>query len=271
MNQSPTAPLLRFYKTPGMPCPYLEQRQERLIFTRLDGPQPAALHNVLAHAGFRRSHNIVYRPDCDGCSACVPVRVRARDFRPTRSQRRVIARNRHLSVSVEPAVAITEHYQQFARYQASRHAEGSMAEMDFEEYRAMIENTPVGTTLSEYRDASGKLWGVGLTDRLKDGLSMVYSFFEPDRHRLSLGTFIILDHLRLAAGMGLDYVYLGYWIGECSKMSYKTRFRPLEMLGRSGWRIFEPDAEPGTFRVDAQPEAADGTDEKQNWRALRFD
>lgn len=254
-----------------MPCPYLEGRQERLIFARLDGMQPAALHNVLAHAGFRRSHNIVYRPDCETCSACVPVRVRARHFRPTRSQRRVIARNRDLTASVVPAKATPLHFRQFARYQASRHADGSMAEMDFDEYVAMVENTPVQTMLIEYRTADGVLCGVGLTDHLKDGLSMVYSFFEPSQHRRSLGTYIILDHIRRAASMGLDYVYLGYWIGDSGKMSYKTRFRPLEMLGRSGWRNFDAAGDHATPRIEAEADAESESGEPESWRAWRFD
>ena len=254
-----------------MPCPYLEDRQERLVFARLDGRQPAALHNVLAHAGFRRSHNIVYRPDCENCSACVPVRLRARDFRPTRSQRRVIAKNVELSASIVPAEAAADHFRQFTRYQASRHAEGSMSDMDFDEYAAMVENTPVETMLVEYRDVHGRLCGVCLTDRLKDGLSMVYSFFEPDHHRKSLGTFMILDHIRLTASMGFDYVYLGYWISECSKMSYKTRFRPLEMLDRSGWRTFDPAGDHGQPQIGAEPDAEDLTVEAGNWRTWRFD
>lgn len=254
-----------------MPCPYLKGRQERLIFARLDGMQPAALHNVLAHAGFRRSHNIVYRPDCEDCSACVPVRVRARDFQPTRSQRRVIARNKGLTASIIPASASAEHFQQFVRYQASRHADGSMADMDFDEYAAMVEDTPVETMLVEYRDAEGALCGVGLTDRLKDGLSMVYSFFEPDHGRRSLGTFMILDHLRLSASLGLDYVYLGYWVGECSKMSYKTRFNPLEMLHRSGWQTFDAEADHFAPQIEAETDTEDDAAEAGNWRAWRFD
>jgi arginine-tRNA-protein transferase len=271
MNQSPAASLLRFFRTPGMPCPYLEGRQERLIFARLDGMQPAALHNVLAHAGFRRSHNIVYRPDCESCSACVPVRIRAKDFRATRSQRRVIAKNKELAASIVPAKASPDHFRQFARYQASRHADGSMADMDFDEYAAMVENTPVQTMLVEYRDAAGVLCGVGLTDHLKDGLSMVYSFFEPGQQRRSLGTFIILDHIRRAAAMGLDYVYLGYWIGESAKMSYKARFRPVEMLDRSGWRTFDPAGDHVQSRIEAEPDSEDEIAESANWRAWRFD
>lgn len=268
MNQSPAA-LLRFFRTPAMPCPYLEGRQERLIFARLDGMHSAALHNVLAHAGFRRSHNIVYRPDCEGCSACVPVRLRAREFQPTRSQRRVLARNNELTASTGPAIASPDHFRQFERYQASRHADGSMADMDFDEYSAMVENTPVETMLVEYRDPDGVLCGVALTDHLKDGLSMVYSFFEPDQHRRSLGTFMILDHIRRAAQLGLDHVYLGYWISDCSKMSYKTRFRPLEMLDRSGWQTFDPAGDHAPPQIEAEP--LDDITESANWRAWRFD
>ncbi len=240
MNQNPTIPVVKFYKTPPMPCPYLVGRQEQLIFTRLEGVHRDALHDVLAGAGFRRSHGIVYRPECDGCAACVPVRVRAGDFTMSRSIRRIAGRNRGVSSAVADSTATAEHYDLFARYQDSRHGNGSMASMDFEDYRAMVEHSPVETILVEYRDQDGTLFGAALTDRLKDGLSMVYSFFDPDHRSRSPGTYIIVDHIGLTLSLGLGYVYLGYWIAGSPKMAYKKRFRPLEVLGRSGWRLAEP-------------------------------
>lgn len=242
MNKPPDTPLVRFYKTPTMRCPYLEGRQEQLVFTHLRGDNADHLHSVLAQAGFRRSHNIVYRPDCDGCAACIPVRVRAMDFAPRRPFRRVLKRNASLSAGIAAPIATAEQYELFARYQASRHENGSMSHMDFAEYRSMIEDTPVDTMLIEYREPDSVLYGVALTDRLRDGLSMVYSFFEPDAEERSPGTYIILDHIGRARAMALPYVYLGYWIADCEKMAYKRRFAPLEILGRTGWRL---DARPG--------------------------
>jgi arginine-tRNA-protein transferase len=236
MNKLPDTPLVRFYKTPAMRCPYLADHQERLIFAHLRGEQADSLHNVLAQAGFRRSHNIVYRPDCDSCSACVPVRVRVRDFAPSRAFRRVLGRNANVQSVMLPPLASPKHFRQFTAYQESRHHDGSMAHMDFEEYRAMVEDTPVETMLIEYRDADQAAFGVALTDRLRDGLSMVYSFFSPERAERSPGTYMILDHIRRARQLGLPHVYLGYWIADCEKMAYKARFRPVEELTKTGWR-----------------------------------
>ncbi|MSO65922.1 MAG: arginyltransferase [Alphaproteobacteria bacterium] len=237
MNQLPETPPVHFYKTPAMRCPYLADRQERLVFAHLRGDHADTLHNVLAQAGFRRSHNIVYRPDCDGCSACVPVRVLATGFRPTTSFRRILAHNRAVESVVLPTVASPEHFRQFSAYQAIRHSDGSMARMDFEEYRAMVEDSPVDTTVIEYRDPDYGLVGVALTDRLRDGLSMVYSFFNPAYERRSPGTFMILDHIERARRLGLPHVYLGYWISDSTKMAYKQKFRPLEWLSRTGWQL----------------------------------
>ncbi len=237
MNKPPDTPLVRFYKTPTMRCPYLDGRQEQLVFTHLRGDNADQLHSVLAQAGFRRSHNIVYRPDCNGCNACIPVRVRAMDFTAGRNMRRAIRRNASLSASIVAPIATAEQYDLFTRYQFSRHENGSMSHMDFAEYRSMVEDTPVDTMLIEYREPDSVLFGVALTDRLRDGLSMVYSFFEPDAEERSPGTFIILDHIARARDLELPYVYLGYWIADCEKMAYKRRFAPLEILGRSGWRL----------------------------------
>ena len=241
MNHSPKIPVMKFYKTPPIPCPYIDGRQEQLIFTRLGGPHCDALHDVLAGAGFRRSHGIVYRPECEGCAACVPVRVRAGEFKMSRSLRRIANRNNGVSAAIVDSTATAEHFDLFARYQASRHGEGSMADMDFDDYQAMVEHSPVDTILIEYRDPDGSLFGAALTDRLKDGLSMVYSFFDPDKLARSPGTYIIVDHVRLTLSLGLRYVYLGYWIAESTKMAYKMRFRPIEILDRSGWRLAPPD------------------------------
>lgn len=231
---------LRFFLTAPSPCPYLPGRFERKVFAHLplsDGP---AVNDSLTQVGFRRSQNIAYRPACEACDACVSARIPARDFRFSRSQRRVLARNAELSRSLVEAEATTEQFELLRRYLNTRHSGGGMSEMGWLDYVAMIEDTAVRTHLIEYRLPSddggpGDLVGCVLVDLLADGLSLVYSFYDPDRPRLSLGRFIILDHLRQAQTVGLDHVYLGYWVQGSVKMDYKAGFRPLEVLLPGGW------------------------------------
>ena len=235
MNLSADPHEKKFFATPRMPCPYLPGKLERKVFTELWGEDAEQLHDALAVAGFRRSQGIVYRPLCDGCTACVPVRVLAREFRPKKWMRRIAAKSVHLEVSERPPTATAEQFRLFRRYLSWRHPDGGMMDMDFDEYRAMVEDTPVVTSMVEFREPDGQLGGACLTDVLADGLSMVYSFVRPDLHRLSLGSAIILWHIRRAAELSLDYVYLGYWISESEKMAYKTRFTPIEALRAEGW------------------------------------
>ncbi len=242
MNRPLEAPLQFFFGTLTQPCPYLAGRLESKVVTELDGPRAARLHEELTRAGYRRSHTLLYKPACAGCEACVPVRIPVADFRPSRSLRRVWRRNADLTARERPARASAEHYTVFARYQRSRHADGGMATMDFADYRAMVEETTVETTVFEFRDPAGRLVAVSLTDRLSDALSGVYKFFEPAEARRSPGTYAVLWHVAHARALGLAYVYLGYWIAACEKMSYKVRFRPLEALGPGGWRRLEPAA-----------------------------
>lgn len=225
-----------------MQCPYLPDRTEQLVFTHLGAGSADRMHGVLAQAGFRRSHNIAYRPDCPSCNACVPVRVRATAFSPSRSQKRIRSLNRETTSIVCAAEASQEQFDLFVRYQQSRHGDGSMAKMNFADYQAMVEDTPIKTFIVEHRDADGRLIACALSDVLADGLSMVYSFFDPAEGRRGLGSFMILDHIARAPGIGLDYVYLGYWIADAPKMAYKARFSPLEFLGRVGW---EPRSDRG--------------------------
>jgi len=245
VNQVPQTPLVRFYKTPAMPCPYLTDQSEQLVFTHLKADRSDPLHGVLAQAGFRRSHNILYRPDCPTCNACVPVRISATTFSASRSQKRILAANKDLLGAVLAPAATEEQFDLFARYQTSRHGDGSMAKMDIDDYQTMVEDSPVKTFMIEYRLPAGELIACALSDELSDGLSMVYSFYDPDAARRGLGTFMILDHIRRAAEAGLGHVYLGYWIAEAPKMAYKTRFRPLETLGRNGWIRFVDRAPEG--------------------------
>lgn len=226
------------YRTQVAPCPYLPGRSEARVVAILDELAPQAF-DLLTAAGFRRTQRFLYRPDCPGCAACVPVRIPVARFIWSRGFRKVWRRNFELSPRELPPVATAEQYALFARYLASRHAEGGMAGMSFGEYRDMVEEAAPGTMLVEFRDAAGTLCGVTLTDRVENGLSGVYKFFEPEADRRSLGTFIVLWHVMRARELGLSYVYLGYWIAGCRKMSYKSRFRPLERLEGAAWVPFE--------------------------------
>lgn len=239
----------QFFLTGPRPCPYLPNRRERKLFTNLSGPNAAAVHDELSLHGFRRSQNIAYRPACAGCGACVSTRVRVRDFQPTRSQKRVIKRNLDLVRSAESAWSSDEQFELFQSYVTERHADGGMTDMDSFDFAAMVEDSPVRTRLVEYRlpataedraiggpQARGKLLAGCVTDLLNDGLSLVYSYFDPEAAaQRSLGQFIILDHIVLAEKCGLPFVYLGYWVPGSEKMDYKIRFQPAEILTERGW------------------------------------
>jgi arginyl-tRNA--protein-N-Asp/Glu arginylyltransferase len=222
------------------PCPYLADRYERKLLTELKAPEAVETYSLLSRAGFRRSHNYAYRPACSGCAACVPVRVRARDFTPSPSLKRVAAANRDLLAAERRPVATPEQYRLFDRYIDIRHGDGEMAGMGYGDYRAMIEESCLDTTLTELRDADGGLVAVCLTDWLEDGPSAVYSFFDPAQGQRSLGTFCVLWLIEEARRRDLPHVYLGYWIAQSGKMAYKARFRPLEGLGVDGWRVLAP-------------------------------
>ena len=232
----PVASALRpFYRTASLPCPYLDGQTERKLITEIAGRDSHAFYNELSRAGFRRSHHLAYRPACAGCAACLPVRVAVDNFETTRSLRRTLNANRDLSTRLVPARATTEQYRVFSRYQRSRHAESDMASMTFGDYRAMVEDSPVMTLLLEHRKPDGTLVAACLADLLDDGLSAVYSYFDPAEAARSPGTAMILALIVEARQRALPYVYLGYWIGASRKMAYKTRFRPLEALTSQGW------------------------------------
>jgi len=235
----------QFYLTAPSPCPYLPGREERKVFTHLVGERAPGLNDLLTHGGFRRSQSIAYRPACEGCRACVSVRVISDEFRPTRSMRRIMARNDDVIGEMRALVPTSEQYSIFRAYLDARHHDGGMADMTVLDYAMMVEDSHVKTRLVEFRRrgpdsaingrGAGKLLGVALTDVLNDGLSMVYSFFDPDEGSRSLGTLMILDHIERARRMGLPYVYLGYYVAGSPKMEYKSRFLPQERLGATGW------------------------------------
>jgi len=230
----------QFYLTAPSPCPYLIGKEERKVFTHLVGERAAELNNILTQGGFRRSQSIAYRPACEGCRSCISVRVIADEFRPTRSMRRIASRNADVVSEMKIAVPTSEQYAIFRGYLDSRHRDGGMADMTVLDYAMMVEDSHIETRIIEYRrrgDArSGDdLLAVALTDVLGDGLSMVYSFFEPDEAGRSLGTLMVLDHIERAQRMGLAYVYLGYWVSGSRKMDYKGRFLPQERLTPDGW------------------------------------
>jgi arginine-tRNA-protein transferase len=224
-----------FLVTTETPCPYLPGRQERKIVTDLSTPGGAGLYEVLSRAGFRRSHSIAYRPACSGCHACVPVRVVVAGFEASRSVQRIERRNADLLVRRLPPQRTSEQFVLFSRYLDGRHKDGDMAGMSFGEYGTMIEDSPLDTFVIECRDAADRLLACCLADRTRDGLSAVYSFFEPSAARRSLGTFMVIRLIRDALAEGLSYVYLGYWVPGSRKMAYKARFRPMEALGPHGW------------------------------------
>jgi arginyl-tRNA--protein-N-Asp/Glu arginylyltransferase len=240
----------RFFVTAPSPCPYLPDRLERKVFTELNGPHAGELNDALGRIGFRRSQAVAYRPSCAGCQACVSVRVVADEFRPNGSQRKVLKRNEDIEVTACRPWATDEQFQLLRRYLAARHPSGGMTGMDDGDYADMVEHSPVNSFVVEYREPSrggerGRLIGACLTDQQADGLSMIYSFFDADdAARKGLGNFVIMDHILRARRVGLPYVYLGYWIEGSARMAYKTRYRPIEMLGPKGWRRMPDPATP---------------------------
>jgi arginyl-tRNA--protein-N-Asp/Glu arginylyltransferase len=228
-------PLQQFFRSGPMPCPYLSGRVERKLFTRLIGPYASEVNSTLSRAGFRRSHDIVYRPVCPACNACIPVRIPVGDFAPNRSLRRVLHRNGGVRITEVAAAATAEQFGLFAAYQRERHSDSDMARMSLADFVAMIDDGRSDTTLFEARDDDDRLIGCILTDRLADGFSAVYSFFDTTGPHRSLGSYLILTLVERCRWESLGYVYLGYWIEGSRKMAYKARFRPLEALGRDGW------------------------------------
>jgi leucyl-tRNA---protein transferase len=255
----------RFFMTNAGPCPYLPGRTERKVFTELSGEHAGELNDALSRIGFRRSQNVAYRPSCLDCNACVSVRIVAGEFQANSTQRRLIRRNADLIATACKPWSTDEQFDLLQRYLASRHPTGGMTEMDEIDFADMVEQTPVESYVVEYREPDengkpGRLVGACLTDRQGDGLSMIYSFYDPDlTDRGGLGNFIIIDHVLRAHRAGLPYVYLGYWVEGSERMAYKVRYRPLERLGRQGWERFEaPEETPKDSAHDRHTLLAEG-------------
>ena len=227
---------LPFLVTTEMPCPYLPGRVERKVVTDLSGPAAMENYEILSRAGFRRSHSIAYRPACPGCSACVAVRVVVGDFVPGPSLRRIERRNEDLSATLRLTRGTPEQFALFTRYLGGRHQDGEMVGMSLHEYVAMVEDSPLHSNLVELRDGRGRLVGCCLVDWTRDGVSAVYSFYDVEQPRRSLGSYLILWLIREGARRRLPYAYLGYWVAGSRKMAYKSRFQPLEGYGPNGWQ-----------------------------------
>jgi leucyl-tRNA---protein transferase len=230
----------QFYLTSPAPCPYLPGKEERKVFTHLVGRRASHLNDALTHSGFRRSQTIAYRPACENCKACVSVRIICEEFEPGRTQKRIIARNSDIASAIGPARADPEQFALFRAYLDSRHSDGGMADMAMLDYAMMVEDSHVESRLATYRlrseDGQGRLVGACLTDVLDDGLSMVYSFYDPSEPLRSLGAYMILDHIFRARALGLPHLYLGYWVEGSKKMDYKAQYMPQQRLGMEGWK-----------------------------------
>ena len=228
----------QFYVTAPQDCPYLENNVERKLFTALYGSNSTRLNNSLSKQGFRRSQNVLYRPSCSNCNACMSARIPSIELKLSKSQKRIISKNEDLIRVINSPLATDPQYELFKKYINKRHANGGMSDMDAEDFASMIEETNVESKLIEYhtqKNGTLELVSFSLIDILDDGISMVYSVFDPELKERSLGTYMILDHNNLVIEMNLQFVYLGYWVEGSAKMDYKRRFRPLEVFTNDKW------------------------------------
>lgn len=236
-----TGPRPRLLLGTEHPCSYLDQRMARSVFVDPQVAIDAPRYGALLDLGFRRSGGYVYRPACGSCQECRPVRIPVAAFRAARGQRRCLKRNADLRVTVEPELS-AEHYALYRRYLYARHPGGGMDPEDREAFRAFLSSAWGYTEILSVRDPGGRLLAGGVVDRVPNGLSAVYTYFEPEVPDRSLGTYVILGEIERTRALQLPYLYLGYWVKGSEKMDYKSKFRPLELLTAQGWERPAEDA-----------------------------
>ncbi len=226
----------KLYLSAPHPCPYIEPETASTVLLDPDHQVDNALFSILLKNGFRRSGDTIYRPHCRNCNACVSVRIPAREFRPNRAQLRTFNRNSDLHTTMVPASFKEEHFDLYCRYQRWRHTGDIMDHSDPQRYREFMVDSSIETVFIEFRD-QGTLVALAVCDLPDDGLSAVYTFFDPDLKKRSLGTYAIMKQLEYVRDMQLDWLYLGYWIDGCRKMSYKTSFKPIFGFVKKEWQL----------------------------------
>ncbi len=229
---------IKLYLGTEHPCSYLPGRRANSAYVDPGMELDTRTYSRLAELGFRRSGDMAYRPHCRACKACVPVRIPVERFLPDRSQMRNLRANIDLAAAPRPAEFVEEHYRLFSRYQQARHREGGMGDSSPEDYLGFLGSRWANTSFVEFR-AKDKLLAVAVVDRLENGLSAVYTFFDPDCAQRGMGTYVVLWQIGEARRLGLEWLYLGYWIKECRKMNYKSRYRPIEAFVGEHWLRFE--------------------------------
>ncbi|WP_027859811.1 arginyltransferase [Marinobacterium jannaschii] len=226
---------LHFYATPEHDCSYLQDREAKTLFVDPQAIIAKDTYSQLSDLGFRRSGRHIYRPHCNDCQACISVRIPSTEFQPSRSQKRVLSKNSDIKIRVVTPQFNQEYYELYSRYISSRHADGDMYPPSAEQFNSFLVDGDQESCFIEMRGPDNSLMAIAVTDYLENGLSAIYTFYDPDDTRRSLGTFAILAQIRHACHIGLPYVYLGYWVRECRKMSYKIAFRPSELLLDGHW------------------------------------
>ncbi|MCV6590445.1 MAG: arginyltransferase [Marinobacterium sp.] len=226
---------LNFYATPGHSCSYLHNREAKTLFVDPQAIIAKDTYSELSDLGFRRSGRHVYRPHCDQCQACISVRIPVERFRPSKSQKRLLARNRDLKVRATPPQLTPEYYQLYERYIIARHADGDMYPPSQAQFSSFLVEGDQDSVFFEFRDSQNTLVALAVCDFLNEGLSAIYTFYDPDMTKRSLGSFAILWQITECQRLELPCLYLGYWVKDCRKMNYKLAFRPAELLLDSNW------------------------------------